>query len=1127
VRRALGDRGRAHRYIHTLHGHGYRFVAPVEECADRPPRAAGDTRFPASEATSAASRNGPQTAAGPAPPAAGEHAPGSLLEGPADGPPASQEAPPLGREPSPDAGERKLVSVLCCGLSLAAGSGALADLDSLHRQVRELYDLVRREVRRYGGTVQPVVGERVLAVFGLPAAQEDHAQRAVLAALGLQQGLQQGTVTGDRTPTPWPPVRISVHTGPVAVGGVGANEAMALVVGETVTRAVALQVAATPGAILCSEAAAQLVRGMVRLKPTAPPALSSLPTPVYQVLGLRARRAPIGGYGGRILSPFVGRHQELATLHAALARVEVGRGQVVGLVGDPGLGKSRLLYEFRHSLRGRQLTYLASGCLAYTQATPYGPVRELLRRHCGITADDSAAAIRTKVHQALEEVGMPPAQIAPYLLQLLDVPGEQELTATQSPQAIRARTIAALVQLALQGARRRPLVLEVANLQWIDPSSEEILEGLVERLAGAAILLLVTYRPGYRLPWLDKSYVTQAALSPLTPADSRKVTLANLRTVPVVEPLVQAIVAKAGGNPFFLEELTRAVSDRNATQVRPSAVPATVEAVLAARIDRLPPAAKRLLQAAGVIGKEVPLPLLRTVGGLPEEVLEQQLAQLQAGEFLYELFVESTPAYTFTHALTQEVAYGSLLQERRRALHARIVEALETLAGDRVAEPIERMAHHALRGELWDKALAYGRQAGERAMARSACREAVGYFEEALGVLQHLPEQRDNIEQAIDLRLALRSALRPLGDFVRILTALREDETIAAALDDPRRLGQVLRFLANHFHVMGAYDQAIASAQRALVLATASGDVVLHALATYYLGEAYQTQGDYRRAIDCFRETVASIEGARRYERFGQVYLPAVISRVLLVECHAELGVFAEGSTLGAEGLQIAEMVDHPPSLMIAHYGIGLLALRQGNLPRALPRLEQAVGLCQDVNLPVYFPWMAAALGEAYTLDGRVTDAVALLTQAMEQTSAIETVFQALCHLSLGEAQVRAGCLEEAQALAERVLVLAREHKERSHQAYVLRLLGEIAAHREPPERHQAKDYYQQALALGDELGMRPLQGHCHLGLGTLYAKFGRPEEARTELAAAIDLYRAMEMTFWLARAAAALVHLR
>jgi predicted ATPase len=325
-------------------------------------------------------------------------------------------------------------------------------------------------------------------------------------------------------------------------------------------------------------------------------------------------------------------------------------------------------------------------------------MRELLQHHCGITTADPPATIHAKVHQALEEVGMPPAQIAPYLLHLLDVSGEPELTARLSPQAIRARTVAALVQLALQGARRRPLVLEVENLHGIDPSSEEVLTALVERLAGSALLLLASYRPGYRLPWLDRSYAAQVALVPLNPSDSRQMIRANLRTPSAAEALVPAIVAKAEGNPFFLEELARAVGDSDAPQWRPSEVPATVQGVLAARIDRLPSTAKQLLQVAAVIGKEVPLPLLQAVASLPEERLEQQLARLQAREFLYEIFRESTPAYTFTHALTQEVAYGSLLRGRRRTLHRRIVEAIEARSPHRLVDQVERLAHHALKG---------------------------------------------------------------------------------------------------------------------------------------------------------------------------------------------------------------------------------------------------------------------------------------------------------------------------------------------------------------------------------------------------------------------------------------------
>jgi tetratricopeptide (TPR) repeat protein len=465
-----------------------------------------------------------------------------------------------------------------------------------------------------------------------------------------------------------------------------------------------------------------------------------------------------------------------------------------------------------------------------------------------------------------------------------------------------------------------------------------------------------------------------------------------------------------------------------------------------------------------------------------------------------------------------------LLQERRRALHSSIVAALETLAGDQVAEQVERLAHHALRGEVWAKALAYCRQAGQKAMARSVHHEAVGYFEQALSALAHLPENRDTRGEAIDLRLALRNALFPSGDLGRILAYLREAEALAAALDDPRRMGQVSLFLSNCFRHLGEHDQAIAAAQRALAVATAGGEVVHQALASYYLGRAYHIQGDYRQAIDYLGQTLASFEGARRHEHFGLPFLPAVSSRAYLAVCHAELGTFAEGRAFGDEGLRIAEAATHPVSLIFACEGIGVLALHQGELSRALPLLEQAVSICREANLPVYFPRVAGVLGSAYSLAGRITDAVPLLTQALEQTSAMETIgFQTQCRLSLGKAQVFAGRMEEAHTLAERTLALAHERQERGHQAYALRLLGEIAARRDPPHIEEAETHYREALALAEELGMRPLQAHCHRGLGTLYRQTGQLEQARTELTTAVEMYRDMDMTFWLPETEAAL----
>jgi tetratricopeptide (TPR) repeat protein len=398
-------------------------------------------------------------------------------------------------------------------------------------------------------------------------------------------------------------------------------------------------------------------------------------------------------------------------------------------------------------------------------------------------------------------------------------------------------------------------------------------------------------------------------------------------------------------------------------------------------------------------------------------------------------------------------------------------------------------------------------------------------LERGLEAVSHLPHNRTTLEQALDLRLALRSVLHPLGDLGRTLANLREAETLAEALDDPRRLGRVSIFLSVYFYSMGAFDQAIAAGQRALALATAGGDVILHALANQYLGAPYLAQGDYRRTIDCLGQTLASFDGARRHEHGGQANLPAVLSRSRLTWCHAELGTFAEGRALGEEGLQIAEAVDSPADLVSACWGIGLLSLRQGDLPRALPLLERAVSICQDADLPSYFPLSAAALGETYTLGGRVADAVPLLTQAMEWTMTTEMVcYQALCLLPLGETHMRAGRLEAAHALAERALALTRRHQERGHQAYALRLLGNIATRRESPDLEQAEAHYQQALALAEELGMRPLQAHCHHGLGTLYSQIGRDALARAALSTAIELYRAMDMTFWLPAAESALV---
>ena len=1126
VRQAIGDTGRKQQLIQTRRGYGYRFVGAVEERREEPTAPLG--LAPVAGENSAASSVG---AVSPAP----------------RSPLAHRTAPVFPTHGVPG-GERKLVTLLGCALAQAATGQAQAGLDALHGEMRTLFTLTQEMVDRYGGVIHHVAGTRLLALFGAPVAQEDHARRAVLAAWGLHQRLAALRDTAEESLAAY----LGLHTGLMVIGEIGEAQGVA-VVGALPLTVEALQEHAVPGMLLCSEATARLVRGDFYLEEVASVPVPGQSTSVraYQIVKLRSREVAEAPVDRRARSPIVGRTHELATLHAAFAQVVGGRGQVVGIVGEPGIGKSRLLAEWRQQMSAPGLAYLEGRCLSYGSASPYLPVLDLLRAHCGITSADGAAAITAKVCGSLQAVGLTPDTEAPYLLHLLGVETAAGQVAGIDPDTLKAHTFGTLRQLWLSSSQKHPLILAVEDLHWIDPTSEQLVASLVEGLPGAALLVLGTYRPGYRPSWLEKSYATQFTVPALSVQDSERLVQAVLRQETVPPALAGALLAKAQGNPFFLEELAYTLVEEGVLQgeltsrlPRPGSIPTdlrlppTVQAVLSARIDRLSLEDKRLLQTAAVIGTDVPVPLLQAIAELPAEALNWGLTRLQAAEFVYESQRFPEQAYTFKHDLTHEVAYGSLLLDRRRVLHARIVEALGPLTSKRVAaapdakdlpaggqalDLVDRLAYHALRGEVWDKAALYCRKAGRKAMARSAHHEAVRYFDQALHALQHLPETRDTREQAIDLRLALRSCLDPCGDLGRALANLREAETLAVALDDPRRLGQVSVSLSLHFYLMGAYDQAIVTAQRALALAAASGEVTLQLLANLHLGIAYQTQGDYRRSIDCLAQTMTALDSVEPHERVGE-FLPAVFTPAHLAACHAELGTFAEGRSVGDKGLQIAEAVDHPMSLTFALWGSGLLALRQGDLSRAVPLLERAMCLCQDMDRPAFFPLMAAALGATYTLAGRSADAVLLLTQALEQTMATEVADnQTLCSLALGEAQMLAGRLEEAQALAEGALLLARAHQERGNEAYSLYLLGELAVRCEPPDCALAAAHHRAALVLAEELGMRPLQAHCYRGLGTVYRQTGRGAQARAALAIAINLYRAMDMTLWLPQAEAAL----
>ena len=1014
-------------------------------------------------------------------------------------PPAAPAASaPTGGAPIPVAirWERRRLAVLQATLTSERDAGPL----DTGRVIEPLLE----KARSFGGRVEELGASGFVALFGLDSV-EDAMRRAALAAVAMQRAAQR-TPGGD----PGLAIRIGLDLGSFLLGRL---QDASLVDPEDKRLALgamgALLEGVEPGTIVVSAAGAPfLARGFDLMPLGGAPGRRS----AFRFGGIE-RGEVASGRRPR----FVGRDDELDLLKSRVAAVMRGQGQVVAIAGEAGIGKSRLIVELRRGLSNKETLYLEGHCLPYATPIPCLPLVELLRGACGIVETDGSDGVREKLRATLERAGMDTFGAMPCLLHLLD-PGEgREALDRLSPEVVKSRTFEALRELSRRLADRASLVLVVEDMHWVDRTSEEYLETLVDVVGGARILLVTTHRPGYRPPWMDKSYATQVALQPLSPRESLSLARDVIGPAEVDEPTVEMIVAKADGNPFFMEELARAVAE-GGNPTPASTIPDTIEGVLMARIDRLAAEDKRVLQAAAVIGRSLPFLLLQMIVEPANENLREHLARLQGAEFLYETRAASELEYTFKHALTHEVAYASLLPEQRRALHARIVDVLESWQREGREEHVERLAHHAIQAEAWEKAVSYARRAGRQALARSAHQDAAAWLDQAVGALAHLPERRELLEQAIDLQFDLRNALWPLAEFRRVFDCLKRAEQLSATLGDQRRLAMAFALLTPMFSTRDERAQGIEYGRRALDIGSALGDTTVQVVASLYLAMAYLMLGNYSRATKFARKNVALLQGDVSLERFGPYGLhaqPAILPRALLVWGLAELGEFAQAQPVLEEGLRIAETIDHPYSQTFLSLGEGILRLRQGDLPKAVSALERSLALCRHWKLAALFGVIAGHLGAAYTLAGRSTDAIPLLEEALVREH--RHWLEPLPSLALAEAYLRAGRPQDARHQADRALDLAHQRDQRGHEAWIRWIFGELTAETEG-ETPAAAEHYGHALVLATDLGMRPLAAHCQLGLAKWYRATGDQTQAEEHLTVARSLYRDMGLTLWLAQ---------
>jgi class 3 adenylate cyclase/tetratricopeptide (TPR) repeat protein len=1010
-------------------------------------------------------------------------------------------------------GERKQVTVLFCDL---VSSTALADRigpEAMHALLRTFFELALGEVHRYGGTINQFLGDGFMALFGAPVAHEDHARRAVLSALSLRRALEQSGLDPAGSAAPGldaePPadlaVRMGLNTGWVVVGALGDHLRMDYTaVGDTTNTAARLQQLAAPGAILISEATRSLAGTEVKVESLGPAMVKGKPSPVtaYRVLGT-AESAAHPALAQRELSPFVGREQEIGVLEGLVERAAAGQGQVAGIAGEAGAGKSRLVFELRRRLEQRlQVTWFGGRCMSYGQGIPYLPLLNLLRDAWSIADADPPEEVAAKVGAGLAQAGVESGEPVPYFLELMGVRGGGEALAELGSQAIQQRIFAALRQLFLRASQRCLVVVEIEDLHWVDPTSEELLASLVEELPGTALLLLLTYRTGYRPPWGEKSYATKVGVRSLSMHESRELVDAMLRRSDVSSELTAAILERAEGNPFFLEELARAVEDR--VPGSDSIVPDTVQAVLMARIDRLPDEHKRLLQTASVLGRELQRSLLAAVWESPP-ALDALLQDLKRWELLNEVpAANGQTMLLFRHALAQEAAYRSLLTSRREALHAAAGRALEVLFSGRLEEVYASLAYHFPQANDTPKAVEYLARSAEWWARRYAHSEAAKALEEALRYAARLPEaERDR--RLVELVLQLAHSLLPLARFPDTLELCLGHRERVERLGDVGLAGRFYFWLAHTHSYLGDQAQAAVAAERAIALAKQSGDDETRAKAHYVLARDGFWSGRFALGAEHALQAVALLE--RHGERWwrGQAYWVAGFNDYALGRFEPALDAMARAQTIG-------EALADPR--LDTSWSTGYFYATMGEWEAAIRDCRGGLARSRD---PLNTTAALGFLGYAFLEQGDLPQAVRALEAAVEslRKAGFRQMLGWFCAF-LAEACLRTGKAAQGRLLAKEALEIARETCFGYGAGLAQRALGRIA--RQAGTEGEAADWLGQALATFSGLAARFEVGRSHLDLAALARDRGDGEAAERHLGLARDLFRELGATRYLDR---------
>ena len=991
-------------------------------------------------------------------------------------------------------GESKLVTVLFADVADYTAMSEQLDPEEVHQIMDGCFNILMDEIHRYEGTINQFTGDGVMALFGAPLAHEDHAQRACHAALSIQKAVEAYEERIKNDCGVDFKMRIGLNSGPVIVGSIGDDLRMDYTaMGDTTNLASRLESLAQPGTALLSANTHRMAQDFFEFKPLGPLEVKGKAEAqeAYELIRVTDVATRIEAAAAKGLTTFVGRSREIQVLKEAYEKVKSGNGQVVGIVGEAGVGKSRILLELRNGLPAGEYTYLEGRCLHYGGGMVYLPILDILRSYLAIEEGDREFIIKKKLQGKLLQLNerfkiqLPPFQ------ELLSLKIDDEKYPQLDHGQKKMRIFEGLRDVLVSASQDKPLVMALEDLHWIDKTSEEFLSYLIDWIANSRILIILLYRPEYTHQWGSKSYYSKVGIDQLSAKTSAELVQVILEDGAVGPELKDLILGRASGNPFYVEELTQSLLENGTIQKKdheyvlartPSEilVPDSIQGIIAARLDRVEEDLKRIMQVASVIGREFAFRILQTIMGMRAE-LKSQLLNLQGLEFISEKRLFPELEYIFKHALTQEVAYSSLLQKRKKEIHEKIGAAIETLYPDRLEEYYELLAHHYSRSDNQDKAFEYLDLANQKVAKLNAMEDAMAYFDDAMKILDSLPETKTNQERRIILLENQVIVFLLLGKFPEYYDLLMRFEPMAIGLEDQSLRGAHYARMGHCEEWFGELDKGIQTEKKALTLCKDAGSLEDAGYACNILQWCYYYKADYGQVLSLKKEALQLLE-----PQFNLRWYVRTLCIVSLT--YWQLGCWNKSIEEAKKALEAAEKFGDNSLVSFAAMVLSIPYSQKGEIDQGI---EYGMMAVERAPTPADKAFAEPALAFAFIRDGKFKKPIEILEAMLPVYHAMRFIPEEVGYgVALGEAYLLAGTHEKAQQMLKECIELAERYDIKCWTYSAFRILGEVALKTDPA---QAAEYFEKSIGISQEV-------KAENELALTYADYGRYHKQKGDI---------------------------